>query len=261
MTMRHRGEGSALWHRVFRYRQLEQQLAARPDVRRILDLGCGSGENTWRLAGPTRTVFGLDLARPRLQHARRYGPVVQGQATVLPLAGSSLDMIYAAHVLHHVAAPGDLLRQARRCLRPGGTLLLVETLEDHPLLRLGRDLHPRWNGDAVCTRLRFDELLDLVRKAGFCVLEAGQYSVLFWIWELFPERVRWLDWLTPFFVALEVPLSRMAGRWSAHGYCVAVPHEDKLPGSCSQATSERLNANPAARPMQHQDELPGSCSR
>jgi SAM-dependent methyltransferase len=258
MTMRHHGEGSALWYRVFRYRWLEQQIAARPDVNRILDLGCGSGENTWRLAGRAQTVLALDVSHPRLQRARQYGPVVQGQATALPLADGSLDMIYAAHVLHHVAAPGDLLRQARRCLRPGGTLLLVETLEDHPLLRLGRALRPRWNGDAVHTRLRFADLLALVRDAGFSVLESGQYSVLFWVWELLPERAPWLDRLTPLFVALEVPLSRIARRWSAHGYCVAVPREGKLPGSCWQATSERLSANPTARPLQHIEELPGS---
>jgi len=48
MTMRHRGEGSALWYRAFRYRWLEHQIATRPDVMRILDLECGSEENMWR---------------------------------------------------------------------------------------------------------------------------------------------------------------------------------------------------------------------
>jgi hypothetical protein len=45
MKMLHRGEGTALWYRVVRYRWLERQIAACSDVRRILDLGCGSGEN------------------------------------------------------------------------------------------------------------------------------------------------------------------------------------------------------------------------
>lgn len=220
--MRHRGEGSALWYRVFRYRWLERQIATRSDVRCILDLGCGSGENTWRFLDQAELVLGLDVAHRRLREARRLGPVIQGQAAALPLAGGSLDMVYAAHVLHHVAEPGQVLIEVRRCLRPGGTLFLVETLEDHPLLRLGRDLRPRWRGDAVHTRLRFDDLLVLVQGAGFDVREAGQYSVLFWLWELLPERLPWLDGLTPLFVALEVPLSRVARRWSAHGYCVAV---------------------------------------
>jgi len=234
MTMRHRGEGSALWYRVFRYRWLERQLAARPDVRRVLDLGCGSGENTWRLAEHAQAVLGLDVAHARLQQARRYGPVVQASAVALPLAGGSLDMVYAAHVLHHVETPEALLGEVRRCLRAGGTLLLVETLEDHPLLRWGRSLRPRWRGDAVRTRLRFGELLDRVRAAGFEVQEAGQYSVFFWIWELLPERLPWLDGLTPFFVALELPLSLFARRWSAHGYCVAVSEGDARPSTSPQ---------------------------
>jgi SAM-dependent methyltransferase len=228
--MRHRGEGTALWYRVFRYRWLERQLVGRPDVRRVLDLGCGSGENTWRFAEGSEFVLGLDVAHERLRRARRFGPMVQGRATALPLADHSLDMVYAAHVLHHVVAPGKLLDQVRRCLRPGGTLFLVETLEDHPLLRLGRSARPEWRGDAICTRLRFADLMALVRAAGFSVQEAGQYSVFFWIWELLPERVPWLDWLTPLFVALELPLSRIARRWSAHGYCVAVP-EAEVPGT------------------------------
>jgi SAM-dependent methyltransferase len=211
---------------VFRYRWLERQLAARPDVTRILDLGCGSGENMWRFAGLAPLVVGLDVAHARLQQALRLGPVVQGRAAALPVAGRSLDMVYAAHVLHHVDAPDRLLAEVRRCLRVGGTLLLVETVEDHPLLRIGRALRPRWHGDAVGTRLRFEELLGLVRAAGFRVQEAGQYSVFFWIWELLPERVPWLDRFTPLFVALEIPLSRIGRRWSAHGYCVAVSESD-----------------------------------
>ena len=91
------------------------------------------------------------------------------------------------------------------------------------LLAILTCLRPSWRGDAVCTRLRFAGLLDLVRAAGFRVQEAGQYSVFFWIWELLPERFPVLDGLTPLFLALEVPLSHIARRWSAHGYCVAVP--------------------------------------
>jgi SAM-dependent methyltransferase len=222
MTMRHRGEGSALWFRVFRYRLLERRLAAQSAVRRVLDLGCGGGENMWRLAEQAQTVVGLDLSHPRLREAQRSGPVVQGGAAALPFADGAFDMVYAAHVLHHVDAPEELMGQVQRCLRAEGILFLVETLDDHPLLRLGRDLHPQWRGDRVHTRLRFESLLDLVRASGFRVLEAGQYSVFFWLWELLPERVPWLDWLTPLFVALEVPLSWLARRWSAHGYCVAV---------------------------------------
>ena len=220
MTMRHCGEGSALWYRAFRYRWLERQIATRLGVQRILDLGCGGGENMWRFIEWERTPFGLDVSRQRLERARVHGPIVQGEGTCLPFADDSLDMIYVAHLLHHVSAPQALLSQAHRCLRPEGFLFLVDTVEDHPLVRLGRDLYPWWRGDAVETRFRFAQLVDAVQEAGFDILDAGQYSVLFWIWEILPERFPWLDWMTPFFTALEVSLGVVAGRWAAHGYCV-----------------------------------------
>ena len=223
MTMRHRGEGTALWYRAFRYRWLERQIASRPDVTRILDLGCGSGENMWRFVALDRTPMGLDLSHQRLERARAYGPGVQGTATALPFADGSLDMVYVAHLLHHVAEHRSLLRDVRRCLRPGGTLFLVETVDDHPLMRLGRALHPVWHGDAVESRLRYRQLLKDVGAVGFDVVEAGQYSVLFWIWEILPERLAWLDRITPLFTALEVLLHPFAHHWAAHCYCVAVP--------------------------------------
>jgi ubiquinone/menaquinone biosynthesis C-methylase UbiE len=223
MTMRHRGEGTALWYRAFRYRWLERQIASHPDVTRILDLGCGSGENMWRFLELGRAPVGLDLTNERLRRAQRYGPVVQASASALPFADGSLDLVYATHVLHHVAAHRRLLCDVRRCLRQGGTLLLVETVEDHPVLRLGRALHPVWRGDAVESRLRYRQLVKEVRAAGFDLIEAGQYSVLFWLWEILPERWPVLDRLTPLFTALEVLLHPLAQRWAAHCYCLAVP--------------------------------------
>ena len=92
-------------------------------------------------------------------------------------------------------------------------------------MRLGRKLRPQWRGDAVRTRLYARQLREAVSAAGFEVIESGQYSVFFWIWELLPEHSSWLGLLTPFFLALEVPLQRIAGRWAAHCYCVAVPSE------------------------------------
>jgi len=167
--------------------------------------------------------LGLDLAHSRLKRARIQGPVVQGRATFLPFADASLDMVYAAHLVHHIVAYRSLLREVRRCLRPGGTLYLVETVENYPLVRLGRTLHPWWRGDAVETRMYFERFVQAVRAAGLDVAEAGQYSVSFWIWEVLPEHISWLDWVTPLFTALEVLLNRIAGRWAAHCYCVAAP--------------------------------------
>ena len=144
----------------------------------------------WRFVEWGRTPLGIDVAYDRLCQARAHGPVVEGEATSLPLANEAFDMVYLAHILHHVADSRALLREVSRCLRPGGTLFVVETLEDNPLIRLGRAMHPWWRGDAIETRLRFGELIEVVRRAGFDVQEAGQHSVVFWLWEVLPEHLQ-----------------------------------------------------------------------
>jgi SAM-dependent methyltransferase len=47
-------------------------------------------------------------------------------ASALPFGGETIDVIIAANVIHHIATLLKFLRDAQRCLRPGGHLLLVE---------------------------------------------------------------------------------------------------------------------------------------
>jgi SAM-dependent methyltransferase len=50
-------------------------------------------------------------------------PVVRGDAARLPFADDSFDAVAALDVLYHLADPRPALREARRVLRAGGTLL------------------------------------------------------------------------------------------------------------------------------------------
>ena len=49
----------------------------------------------------------------------------------------------------------------------------------------------------------------------------GQYSVLFWLWEVLPDQFPALERLTPAAVAVERGLQRVARHLSAHCYFVA----------------------------------------
>lgn len=96
---------------------------------RVLDVGCAFGFGSAVLRGgrPGRWVAGLepDPALVRQGH-RRYPwlPLLQGDGTALPVAGRSVDAVVLLDVLEHSPAPGALLAEARRVLRPGGLLLL-----------------------------------------------------------------------------------------------------------------------------------------
>jgi ubiquinone/menaquinone biosynthesis C-methylase UbiE len=139
----------------------------------------------------------------------------------LPFANGRLDAIYIQHVLHHIGNVQKALAEVRRCLRPGGILFLVETVEDNPIIHWGRRLHPSWLGDEINAPFTFRGLQKLVTAAGFTVQQAGQYSVLFWLWEILPDQLPVTERLTPVAAKIEKWLQRRWRRQSAHCYLVA----------------------------------------
>jgi SAM-dependent methyltransferase len=93
---------------------------------RVLDLGCGDGRVTARLAAGGADVTGADPSPVALERARAAHPeipFVQIDADGrLPLEDSSFDAVVAIDVLQHVADTQKLMSEARRVSRPGGLL-------------------------------------------------------------------------------------------------------------------------------------------
>jgi len=98
---------------------------AQRDGSLLLDLACGGGLLAPHLAGTGHRHVGLDLSPTALPLARRHGVVpVRGDVLRLPFADEVADVVVAGEVLEHVAEPLQLLAEACRVLRPGGTLVL-----------------------------------------------------------------------------------------------------------------------------------------
>ena len=97
-----------------------------PPVRRdalLLDLACGGGLLAPHVDGYRHV--GLDLSPTALPLARAHGVVpVRGDVLHLPFADEVADVVVAGEVLEHVTEPLDLLAEACRVLRPGGTLVI-----------------------------------------------------------------------------------------------------------------------------------------
>ena len=197
-------------------------MITQPDRERILDLGCAAGWNMSRFRQYGRFPIGLDVVEDRVQLAHLHGPVIIGSGLDLPLVDECFDLIYIQHVLHHIGDVERALREARRCLRPGGLLFLVETTEDNPIIRWGRRLYPKWLGDEINAPFYFEELKQTLVNEGFQVTKAKQYSVIFWLWEILPDQIPFMEKLTPIFVQIERLLQRLFHRQSAHCYYVAV---------------------------------------
>jgi SAM-dependent methyltransferase len=140
---------------IAQLRELKQSARAlvQPSAR-VLDVGCGFGLETTRLAylaGPG-SVAGIDKSAHFIEEARRRAAAAGleidykvGGADALPWPDASFDHVRAERLL--IYFEDDVLRRAvaemKRVLRPGGVLALIEpefgtttvSLEDRNLVR------------------------------------------------------------------------------------------------------------------------------
>lgn len=94
-------------------------LAPKPGER-ILDLGCGDGTLTARIAAAGASVVGLDRSAAQAAAARQMGlDAVVADAAGLPFV-DSFDAVFSNAVLHWVRPPEAPIAGAWQALRPGG---------------------------------------------------------------------------------------------------------------------------------------------
>lgn len=180
--------------------QLITEAAVRltPKIDRVLDIGCGAGNNTLKL----REVYGrpfaadlLDLSQPMLTRAKQRVESVgienitlwQGDLRELGLPGESYDVILAAAVLHHLRDDADwqaAFEKLLTLLKPGGSLWITdlvvhETKPVHELMwsrygeyleSLGGEEHRQQVFDYIShedSPRPVTYQLDLLRRVGF----------------------------------------------------------------------------------------------
>jgi SAM-dependent methyltransferase len=102
--------------------------APRPGQRAV-DLGCGAGHTGAALADAGCEVTAVDLDPAMLAAARARSPALHvhhADAAATGLPAGAFDLVVARHTLHHHDDPDAALREARRLLRPGGRMALVD---------------------------------------------------------------------------------------------------------------------------------------
>lgn len=109
------------------------------DFSSVLDLGCGTGNVLCLLLRqrPEIRAYGLDLSGKMLEVARRKlgerAELTRGDAESLPYPDRRFDAVICCKSFHHYPDPAAVLREVRRVLRPGGTLLLCDTALRFPV--------------------------------------------------------------------------------------------------------------------------------
>jgi malonyl-CoA O-methyltransferase len=119
-------------------REVGQRLLERLDLmriqpRRVLDLGCGTGQCLPDLMSRYKSaeVVALDVALPMLGQARRHGrwlrrPLcVCADAEHLPFSDACFDLVFSNLMLQWCVDLEVVFRELQRVLRPGGLLLFT----------------------------------------------------------------------------------------------------------------------------------------
>lgn len=117
-------------------------------ARRVLDVGCGTGEAaSWV---PDAWYVGVDRSVVRLRVGRRRGgrSLAAADLARLPFADAAFDRVVCVRTLHHLpkgALPAALNEMAR-VLEPGGRMALLEPNPGNALIRAWNVLRPTERG-------------------------------------------------------------------------------------------------------------------
>ena len=150
----------------------------------VADLGCGPGAHALALARRGYDVVGVDGSPRMVKVARTRAArnevdatfVVHDVSTPLRFADASLGGVLAILVLQHLRHPAAFIAEIRRCLRPGGHLLITAPARDSTSLT-SQNLY--WRLRVACYHLvpgvvRFydtNSLTRLVEDQGLTVVE------------------------------------------------------------------------------------------
>jgi cyclopropane fatty-acyl-phospholipid synthase-like methyltransferase len=149
---------------------------------RVLDLGCGDGSKTKRLA-ERFDVVGVDISEEQLRLARSKVPaatLVRADFAELDFPADTFDGVTALYSAMHVPRDdhADLFARIRRWLKPGG--LFLASLSHVG----GEDRTDEWLGvEMFFSGFDADTNRALVREAGFELLA----DEVVWMWEPEPE--------------------------------------------------------------------------
>jgi demethylmenaquinone methyltransferase/2-methoxy-6-polyprenyl-1,4-benzoquinol methylase/ArsR family transcriptional regulator len=170
--------------------KIRELLADKP-VRRLLDVGTGTGRMLELMADRCERLVGIDASAAMLSVARanlakagiRNARLAQDDVYALSVQPDTFDVVIIHQVLHYLDDPGRAVAESARALRPGGRMLVVDfaphaleslrTAAQHRRLGIGRVEMDEW---LRASGLQAREVIDLTG-------DATQLTVTLWLAE------------------------------------------------------------------------------
>jgi len=148
---------------------------------RVLDLGSGSGTDSFALAnlvGPEGHVTGGDMTDEQLAKAERLRAeigrdnveFVRGYIQDPPLPDHSVDLVVSNGVINLAPDKSAVFRAAARALAPGGRLALADIVSERPLTEAITCNAELW-ASCIGGATQIDEYLAAIEEAGLHVKE------------------------------------------------------------------------------------------
>lgn len=161
---------------------------------RILDLGCGNGSLTHAIASKGYEIVGIDESASGIAIARQSFPdcdFIQSSIYDLPYEAleKSFDVVLSVEVIEHLFYPRELIKAARKCIKPDGHLIITTPyhgyLKNLALAMSGKmDQHftSLWDGGHI-KFFSVNSMRTLLKEEGFAEIKFEFAGRLPYLWK------------------------------------------------------------------------------
>ncbi len=159
------------------------------DATSVLDLGCGTGTAARAIASrlTSASVTGVDLS-PYMVFAARLKAkslsnvtFIHANAEALPFDDDSFDAVTASLLFHETPlhAALNIMKEARRVLKPGGAFIVFDGAQGDSLAKLGGNISSSLFLEPYAEQFLASNLLDLMREVGFTKVESRPLLMIY----------------------------------------------------------------------------------